>query len=105
RAGSSDEINLRAGDIANMAFATQADVPVVLVGDIDRGGGIASLVGTHTMLSQHDRAMGRGFLIHKFRGDIALLADGRAAITQLTGGRSFGVVPWRKAVSRLPAED
>ncbi|MGK8639949.1 cobyric acid synthase [Brucella anthropi] len=104
-AGSPAEINLRAGDIANMGFATQADVPVVLVGDIDRGGVIASLVGTHTILSAQDRAMVRGFLINKFRGDISLFDDGLAAITRFTGWRSFGVVPWLKAVSRLPAED
>ncbi|WP_176073604.1 cobyric acid synthase [Brucella intermedia] len=104
-AGSPAEINLRAGDIANMGFATQANVPVVLVGDIDRGGVIASLVGTHTILSEQDRAMVRGFLINKFRGDISLFDDGLAAITRFTGWRSFGVVPWLKAVSRLPAED
>ncbi|MGN6449236.1 MAG: cobyric acid synthase [Brucella intermedia] len=104
-AGSPAEINLRAGDIANMGFATQADVPVVLVGDIDRGGVIASLVGTHTILSEQDRAMVRGFLINKFRGDISLFDDGLAAITRFTGWYSFGVVPWLKAVSRLPAED
>ena len=104
-AGSPAEINLRAGDIANMGFAIQADVPVVLVGDIDRGGVIASLVGTHTILSADDRAMVRGFLINKFRGDVSLFDDGLAAITQFTGWRSFGVVPWLKAVSRLPAED
>nr|WP_312968209.1 cobyric acid synthase [Brucella intermedia] len=104
-AGSPAEINLRAGDIANMGFATQADVPVVLVGDIDRGGVIASLVGTHTILSEQDRAMVRGFLINKFRGDISLFDDGLAAITRFTGWHSFGVVPWLKAVSRLPAED
>ena len=104
-AGSPAEINLRAGDIANMGFATQANVPVVLVGDIDRGGVIASLVGTHTILSAEDRAMVRGFLINKFRGDISLFDDGLTAITDFTGWRSFGVVPWLKAVSRLPAED
>ncbi|MHC5233681.1 cobyric acid synthase [Brucella sp. LJL56] len=104
-AGSPAEINLRAGDIANMGFATQAGVPVVLVGDIDRGGVIASLVGTHTILSEQDRAMVRGFLINKFRGDISLFDDGLTAITQFTGWRSFGVVSWLKAVSRLPAED
>lgn len=104
-AGSPAEINLRAGDIANMGFATQANVPVVLVGDIDRGGVIASLVGTHTILSDEDRAMVRGFLINKFRGDISLFDDGLTAITDFTGWRSFGVVPWLKAVSRLPAED
>ncbi|WP_109369295.1 cobyric acid synthase [Ochrobactrum soli] len=104
-AGSPAEINLRAGDIANMGFATQADVPVVLVGDIDRGGVIASLVGTHTILSDEDRAMVRGFIINKFRGDISLFDDGLEAIERFTGWRSFGVVPWLKAVSRLPAED
>ncbi|WP_343314641.1 cobyric acid synthase [Brucella sp. BE17] len=104
-AGSPAEINLRAGDIANMGFATRANVPVVLIGDIDRGGVIASLVGTHTILTQEDRAMVRGFLINKFRGDISLFDDGLAAITDFTGWRSFGVVPWLKAVSRLPAED
>lgn len=104
-AGSPAEINLRAGDIANMGFATQADVPVVLVGDIDRGGVIASLVGTHTILSDEDRAMVRGFIINKFRGDISLFDDGLEAIERFTGWRSFGVVSWLKAVSRLPAED
>lgn len=104
-AGSPAEINLRAGDIANMGFATQAGVPVVLVGDIDRGGVIASLVGTHTILPEEDRAMVRGFLINKFRGDISLFDDGLEAITRFTGWRSFGVVPWMNAVSRLPAED
>ena len=104
-AGSPAEINLRAGDIANMGFATHAGVPVVLVGDIDRGGVIASLVGTHAILPQEDRAMVRGFLINKFRGDISLFDDGLAAITKFTGWASFGVVPWLKAVSRLPAED
>lgn len=104
-AGSPAEINLRAGDIANMGFATQANVPVVVVGDIDRGGVIASLVGTHTILSDEDRAMVRGFLINKFRGDVSLFDDGLEAITRFTGWRSFGVVPWLKAVSRLPAED
>lgn len=104
-AGSPAEINLRAGDIANMGFATRANVPVVLVGDIDRGGVIASLVGTHTILAEQDRAMVRGFLINKFRGDLSLFDDGLAAIGRFTGWRSFGVVPWLKAVSRLPAED
>lgn len=104
-AGSPAEINLRAGDIANMGFATRANVPVVLVGDIDRGGVIASLVGTHAILPEEDRAMVRGFLINKFRGDVSLFDDGLEAISRFTGWRSFGVVPWLKAVSRLPAED
>ena len=104
-AGSPAEINLRAGDIANMGFATKAGVPVVLVGDIDRGGVIASLVGTHAILAPEDRAMVAGYLINKFRGDASLFDDGLASITRLTGWPSFGVVPWLEAVRRLPAED
>ncbi|WP_420962820.1 cobyric acid synthase [Brucella sp. IR073] len=104
-AGSPAEINLRAGDIANMGFATRAGVPVVLVGDIDRGGVIASIVGTHAILPEEDRRMIAGFLINKFRGDVSLFDDGLAAITRFTGWRSFGVVPWLKAAARLPAED
>ena len=104
-AGSPAEINLRAGDIANMGFATRANVPVVLVGDIDRGGVIASLVGTHAILSGEDRAMISGFIINKFRGDVSLFDDGIAAIGGFTGWSCFGVVPWLKSAARLPAED
>ena len=104
-AGSPAEINLRAGDIANMGFATRAEVPVVLVGDIDRGGVIASLVGTHAILPPEDRAMIKGYLINKFRGDVTLFDDGLKAIHGFTGWPCFGVVPWLKAAARLPAED
>ncbi|WP_062236120.1 cobyric acid synthase [Aureimonas sp. N4] len=104
-AGSPAEINLRAGDIANMGFARAADVPVVLVGDIDRGGVIASLVGTHTILPPDDRAPIRGFLINKFRGDVSLFDSGLDAITDFTGWPSFGVVPWLAEARHLPAED
>ncbi len=104
-AGSPAEINLRAGDIANMGFATKADVPVVLVGDIDRGGVIASLVGTHAILPEEDRRMIAGFLINKFRGDVSLFDDGIEAVRARTGWPCFGVVPWLKAASRLPPED
>jgi adenosylcobyric acid synthase len=104
-AGSPAEINLRAGDIANMGFATAAGVPVVLVGDIDRGGVIASLAGTHTILPKSDRDMIRGYLINKFRGDMSLFDKGLDAITGFTGWPSFGVLPWLKEVARLPAED
>ncbi|MBB3461746.1 cobyric acid synthase [Rhizobium sp. BK377] len=104
-AGSPAEINLRAGDIANMGFATRADVPVVLVGDIDRGGVIASLVGTHAILSEGDRKMISGYIINKFRGDVSLFDDGIASIGQFTGWPCFGIVPWLKAAGRLPAED
>ena len=104
-AGSPAEINLRAGDIANMGFARAAGVPVVLVGDIDRGGVIASVVGTKAVLDPDDCAMIRGFLINKFRGDPALFEDGYAEIERRSGWRGFGVVPWLAAAKRLPSED
>ena len=77
-AGSPAEINLRPRDIANMGFATRANVPVVLVGDIDRGGVIASIAGTHLILPEDDRRMIVGYLINKFRGDVSLFDDGLA---------------------------
>ncbi|SFG24916.1 adenosylcobyric acid synthase (glutamine-hydrolysing) [Novosphingobium sp. CF614] len=104
-AGSPAEINLREGDIANMGFACAAQVPVVLVGDIDRGGVIASLVGTRAVIDPADAAMIRGFIVNKFRGDPALFADGYVAIEARTGWRGFGLVPWLGAVARLPSED
>ncbi|MCF3640886.1 cobyric acid synthase [Rhizobium sp. TRM95111] len=104
-AGSPAEINLRPGDIANMGFARAAGVPVVLVGDIDRGGVIASLVGTHTILDAGDRAMIEGYIINKFRGDVSLFDDGITAIAGFTGWPCRGVVPWLSDVRRLPAED
>ncbi|MGN6471913.1 MAG: cobyric acid synthase [Rhizobiaceae bacterium] len=104
-AGSPAEINLRDRDIANMGFATRAGVPVVLVGDIDRGGVIASLVGTHHILPDEDRRMIVGYLINKFRGDVSLFDGGLAAIGHYTGWPCFGVVPWLKEAARLPSED
>jgi len=104
-AGSPAEINLRVGDIANMGFARAANVPVVLVGDIDRGHVIAALVGAHAVLDPEDRAMIRGFLINKFRGDPALFDDGRRAIAEHTGWADLGMAPWLLAARRLPAED
>lgn len=104
-AGSPAEINLRAGDIANMGFARAANVPVVLVGDIDRGGVIAAIAGTRTVINPEDAAMIRGFIINKFRGDPALFADGYRAIERLTDWPGLGVVPWLPAVARLPSED
>ncbi|MER8371606.1 cobyric acid synthase [Mesorhizobium sp. M1406] len=104
-AGSPAEINLRSRDIANMGFATRADVPVVLVGDIDRGGVIASMAGTHLILPEEDRRMIVGYLINKFRGDVSLFDDGIRSIEKFTGWRCFGVVPWLKAAARLPSED
>ncbi len=104
-AGSPAEINLRAGDIANMGFAEAANLPVVLVGDIDRGGVIAQLVGTHAVLSGAERARIRGFVVNKFRGDRALFAQGAAEISRRTGWADLGVLPWFGDAWRLPAED
>ncbi|MGA0594768.1 cobyric acid synthase [Enterovirga sp. CN4-39] len=104
-AGSPAEINLRAGDIANMGFAEAAEVPVVLAGDIDRGGVIASLVGTYAVLERQERERIKGFLINKFRGDAALFAEGERAIAQRTGWPSLGILPWLPAAAWLPAED
>ena len=104
-AGSPAETNLRQGDIANMGFAREANVPVVLIGDIDRGHVIAALVGAHTVLEPEDRAMIRGFLINKFRGDPSLFKDGRTEITARTGWPDLGMIPWLAAVRKLPAED
>ena len=104
-AGSPAEINLRRHDIANMGFALAAGVPVVLVGDIDRGGVIASLVGTHTILDVEDREQIKGFLVNKFRGDVTLFDEGRQQITSFTGWRDIGVLPWLDVVSHLPEED
>ncbi|MBL1406299.1 MAG: cobyric acid synthase, partial [Rhizobiales bacterium] len=104
-AGSPAEINLRAGDIANMGFACEANVPVVLIGDIDRGGVIASIVGTHTILPKQDRDMIAGYLINKFRGDISLFDSGLKQIENFTNWKSFGILPWLDVVGRLPAED
>lgn len=104
-AGSPAEINLRAGDIANMGFALAAQVPVVLVGDIDRGHVIAALAGARTVLSPDDAGAIQGFIINKFRGDPQLFDDGRRMITELTAWPDLGMVPWLAAAARLPAED
>ncbi len=104
-AGSPAEVNLRPRDIANMGFARAAGVPVVLAGDIDRGGVIAQIVGTRAVIEAGDAAMIRGFLINKFRGDPVLFQDGYRMIEERTGWRGFGVVPWFPGAHRLPAED
>ncbi len=104
-AGSPAEINLRAGDIANMGFAEAADLPVILIGDIDRGGVIASLVGTRAVLPQADRERIKAFLVNKMRGDASLFDAGIAAVRAATGWPSLGVVPWFAEAHRLPAED
>jgi adenosylcobyric acid synthase len=104
-AGSASEINLRVNDIANMGFARAANVPVVLIGDIDRGGVIASLVGTKTVIAPEDGTLIQGFIVNKFRGDPVLFADGMARIAELTGWRPFGLVPYFADARLLPAED
>lgn len=104
-AGSAAEINLRAGDIANMGFARAADLPVVLIGDIDRGGVIAQLVGTAAVLDPADAAHVAGFVVNKFRGDPSLFADGMRIVEERTGWPAFGLVPFFPEARRLPPED
>jgi len=104
-AGSASEVNLRAGDIANMGFARATDTPVILVGDIDRGGVIASLVGTRAVIDPEDAAMIAGFLVNRFRGDPSLFADGMRLIAERTGWEALGLVPHLPEAARLPAED
>jgi adenosylcobyric acid synthase len=103
-AGSPAEINLRADDITNMGLARDAGLPVIVVGDIDRGGVFASLFGTLALLSAEDQALVAGFVINKFRGARALLEPGLAALQGLTGRPTLGVLPWAAGL-RLDAED
>ena len=104
-AGSPAEVNLRKGDIANMGFARSANVPVVLVGDIDRGGVIAQLVGTKAVLDPADEAMIGGFIVNKFRGDVSLFDDGYRMVETRTTWQGFGVLPYFSQAWKLPAED
>lgn len=104
-AGSPAEVNLRAGDIANMGFACAADVPVVLVGDIARGGVIASLIGTRMLLTAAERRHLAGFIINKFRGDPTLFAEGRVIIERRTSLPCLGIVPYLDLARLLPDED
>ncbi len=104
-AGSPAEINLRENDIANMGFARAANIPVVLIGDIERGGVIASLVGTHAVLPEADREMICGFIVNKFRGDASLFASGAAEIEKRTGWQNLGLVPHFAELAKLPQED
>lgn len=104
-AGSASEVNLRANDLANFGFAQAAGIPVVLVGDIHRGGVIASLVGTFAVLDPDDAARIKATLVNKFQGDPSLFADGLAFIRERTGMPCFGPVPWFADATKLPAED
>jgi adenosylcobyric acid synthase len=103
-AGSPAEINLRAGDIVNMGLARAADLPVVVVGDIDRGGVFASLYGTVALLEEKDQALVAGFVINKFRGAHELLKPGLEQLEALTGRPTLGVLPWKLGLY-LDSED
>jgi adenosylcobyric acid synthase len=93
-AGSPAEINLRSGDYVNMGLARHAGLPAVVVGDIDRGGVFAAMYGTVALLDPADQALVAGFVVNKFRGDLALLSPGLGSLEQLTGRRVYGVLPW-----------
>ena len=103
-AGSPAEINVREGDLVNMGLARIADIPVVIVGDIDRGGVFASLYGSVALLDPRDQALVAGFIINKFRGDPTILEPGLRMIEQLTARRVFGVIPWIRGLW-IDAED
>lgn len=104
-AGSPSEVNLRAGDIANMGFATAANVPVILAGDVEKGGVIAQIVGTHAVLMPSERQLIKGFIINKFRGDVSLFHDAVIDMEARTGWTGLGVVGWFEAAGKLPKED
>jgi adenosylcobyric acid synthase len=104
-AGSASEVNLRANDIANMGFARAANAPVVLIGDIDRGGVIASLCGTATVVDPDDGKLIAGFIVNKMRGDLSLFASGMDFVAKRTGWAPIGLVPHFADAHRLPAED
>jgi adenosylcobyric acid synthase len=103
-AGSPAEINLRATDIANLGLARAADLPVLVVGDINPGGVFAALFGTLALLSPEDQALVAGFVVNKFRGDPALLEPGLQMLTRLTGRPTYGVLPWAEGLE-LDVED
>jgi adenosylcobyric acid synthase len=104
-AGSAAEINLREGDIANMGFARAANCPVALIGDIDRGGVFAQILGVKAALAPDDAATIVGFIVNKFRGDASLFEGAMATIAERTGWRTFGLLPFFAEAARLPAED
>lgn len=104
-AGSPSEVNLRAGDIANMGFALAANVPVILAGDVEKGGVIAQVVGTHAVLMPSEREAIKGFVINKFRGDVSLFTDAVTDMEARTGWAGLGVVGWFADAGKLPKED
>ncbi|MGI9461271.1 MAG: cobyric acid synthase [Alphaproteobacteria bacterium] len=104
-AGSPAEVNLRKADMANMGFADKVKCPVLLVGDIDRGGVIASLVGSHAVLSTTDRNLIKGFIINKFRGDEKLFIEAEKYISQKTAWQNLGIIPFFEKANMFPDED
>jgi adenosylcobyric acid synthase len=104
-AGSPAEVNIRDGDIANMGFALEAGVPVILIADIDRGGVLASLAGTHMLIEAQERALLSGYLVNKFRGDKSLFTPAVDIVARRTGMICHGVIPWFEGAAALPAED
>lgn len=104
-AGSPAEVNLRENDIANMGFALATNTPVILIGDIDRGGVIASIIGTHELLSYEDNQLVKGYIINKFRGNMSLFDDALKVMTARTSWRNIGILPFISEVKKLPAED
>jgi adenosylcobyric acid synthase len=104
-AGSASEVNLRANDIANFGFARAADLPVILAGDIQRGGVIAALVGTFAVIDPDDAALIAATLVNKFQGDPSLFEDGKRFIAERTGVPCLGPIPWFGDAAKLPAED
>jgi adenosylcobyric acid synthase len=104
-AGSAAEINLREGDIANMGFARAATCPVALIGDIDRGGIFAQILGTKAALAPEDAATIVGFIVNKFRGDASLFEGAMATIAERSSWRALGLLPFFPDAARLPAED
>jgi adenosylcobyric acid synthase len=104
-AGSISEVNLRAGDISNMGFACEANIPVILAADIDRGGAIASIIGSWTLLPDDERVLLKGYIMNKFRGDLSVLAPALDVIRERSGLPCFGVLKWFGGAARFPAED
>lgn len=104
-AGSPAEINLRTNDLANMGFASKAKIPVILIGDIDRGGVIAQIVGTKEVLSIDDKNLISGFIINKFRGNLSLFKNGYEYISKKTKWHGYGILPWFENCNKFPAED
>jgi len=104
-AGSPSEVNLRVGDIANMGFAQAANVPVILAGDIEKGGVIAQVVGTHAVLMPSERGLIKGFVINKFRGDVSLFEPAMTDMEARTGWAGLGVIFWFEDAGKLPKED